>query len=90
MQWVAPINLGQSIAGGLVRNQDSLTQQLRRSATNCKRNQLGNSPLAADVARLRTQIEDVVKERFEPALKEIELAQQALRSAETIRIMPVQ
>ena len=74
--------LGQSIAGGLARNQDSLTRQLSQLSDQLERNQLGESQLAKDVARLKTQIEEAVKERLEPALKEIESAQQALRGSQ--------
>lgn len=74
--------LGQSIAGGLARNQDSLARQLEQLASQLHRNQLVETPLAKDVARLRSQIEDLVKQNMAPALKEIEAAHQALRSLE--------
>ena len=75
--------LGQNIAGGLARNQDSLASQLEQLGSQLQRNQMGESPLAKEVARLRSRIEDLVKQRLEPALKEIESAQQTLRDSES-------
>ncbi len=72
--------MGQSIAGGLARNQDSLAKQLERLQTQLQRNQLDETSLAKEVTQLQSKIEELVDTPLNSALKELEAAQQALRS----------
>ncbi len=73
--------LGQNIGASLSRNPDSLARQLQGLSDQLQRNQLNDTPLAGEIARLRSQIDSLVSDQLEPALKELDAAHEAMRGA---------